>query len=415
MNKLLSERVNVTATSIRNDIQHCRRIVLGMDCWSKKGLTSSYLAISASFFNPRTHKPTHVLLNLHMIAHPHTGDMLAEKIAATLREWSIPLSKLLTVITDNGSNMLKAIKCVKAAAESMQQQHKQGDDDNESDSDTCSQQDSSVDESEDDSNLPDNDNNESDSESPEDRETMTEEFDDDDDDDDMGLPTAVGVNRMPCLAHTLQLVLKAVDSVKTYHAVILKARKLVKFFKISSVATQKLLGKCNLTLVTDCATRWNSCYLMIERLIAVRMHVTAVLDEMKSDMPLLHSDWDKLEKLAKLLKPIKCQTDYMQSDNIALSNVIPCLLELNLTFKDPTQDKQLCTTLSKALRNRFSGFLDPDSVNFDALPSAACLLDPTVAVCMFRDDTATLLTEAKHFIKKLVRFCIRFFILYTEK
>lgn len=140
---------------------------------------------------------------------------------------------------------------------------------------------------------------------------------------------------------------------------------------------------------------------MIERLLATRVHVKEVMDEMKTDMPLLHNDWDRMELLAKILKPVKNQTDYMQADTMALSNIIPCLLELNLTFKDAVQDKTLATALCQALRKQFACFLDPESSSNDPLPSAACLLDPTVAVCMFRDDTATLLTEAKNYIKQI--------------
>jgi hypothetical protein len=73
------------ANFVKDDIQSCRRIVLTTDCWSKKGLTGSYMAISASFFHPSRHVPVQVLLSLHAITHPHTGDMLAEKIMKSLR------------------------------------------------------------------------------------------------------------------------------------------------------------------------------------------------------------------------------------------------------------------------------------------------------------------------------------------
>jgi hypothetical protein len=320
------------------------------------------------------------------------------EIAATLHEWSIPLSKILTDVTDNGSNMIKAIKCVKTAATALMQTTGGGEAESSSllqeNSEAESGSDSDVDVSYDDG---DDDEAQGNSEL-ESASQNEEEFED----DDMAMPESVGVKRMPCLAHTLQLVLKAIDNIKSYCSVILKARNLVKTIRKSSVATQKLLEKCGLTLVTDCSTQWNSCYLMIERLLATRVHVKEAMDEMKSDMPLLHNDWDRLELLAKILKPVKNQTDYMQADTIALSNIIPCLLELNLTFKDAAQDKTLATALCQALRKRFACFLDPESSGYDPLPSAACLLDPTVAVYMFRDDTATLLTEAKNYIKNLV-------------
>jgi hypothetical protein len=52
----------------------------------------------------------HVLFNLHQIAHPHTGEMLGSKLLETLASSDISRSKVLLVVTDNGSNMIKAVK-----------------------------------------------------------------------------------------------------------------------------------------------------------------------------------------------------------------------------------------------------------------------------------------------------------------
>jgi hypothetical protein len=76
-------------------------------------LTSSFLAKSATFLHTSTYRPTHVLLNLHEIAHPHTGNMLAEKLNETPDQWSISIFKVLMVVTDNGSNMTKAVPVVR--------------------------------------------------------------------------------------------------------------------------------------------------------------------------------------------------------------------------------------------------------------------------------------------------------------
>ena len=70
---------------------------------------SGALLLSAHCSSSR-HQPIQILLNLHEIAHPHTGDMLAEKFLHTLATWGIVASKVLAVITDNGSNMVKAIR-----------------------------------------------------------------------------------------------------------------------------------------------------------------------------------------------------------------------------------------------------------------------------------------------------------------
>jgi hypothetical protein len=110
------------------------------------------------------------------------------------------------------------------------------------------------------------------------------------------------------------------------------------------------------------------------------------------DSPLLHSDHSRIEQLVKILRPFKVQTDEMQTDNMALSHVIPCLFELTLHVRDPTLNKTVAQSLLCSLRKRFECFLDPLSDSFDPLPSTACFLDPAAAICKLRDETAKLLT-----------------------
>jgi len=62
--------------------------------------------------DPVTNQPQHVLLNLHLIPHPHTGLMLDDKITSSLTQWEIDESKFLMAVTDNGSNMIKAINSI---------------------------------------------------------------------------------------------------------------------------------------------------------------------------------------------------------------------------------------------------------------------------------------------------------------
>ena len=72
---------------------------------------------------------------------------------------------------------------------------------------------------------------------------------------------------------------------------------------------------------------------------------------------LLFNEWAQLVELTKILQPFKEQTDAMQTDTLALSNIIPCLLELTLNLQDPSVTKTaLAVPLLQALRRRFSIF-----------------------------------------------------------
>ncbi|KAL0160147.1 hypothetical protein M9458_043872, partial [Cirrhinus mrigala] len=42
--------------------------------------------------------------------HPHTGEAIARCIDQTLDEWGIGEDKVLLIVTDNGSNIVKAVR-----------------------------------------------------------------------------------------------------------------------------------------------------------------------------------------------------------------------------------------------------------------------------------------------------------------
>jgi hypothetical protein len=333
-----------------------------MDGWSKRGLNGSYLAISASFFHPTCHKPVHVLLNLHAISHPHTGDMIAEKIQLTLSEWNIPVSKVLTVITDNGSNMVKAIKTLRANLHTVQHAQVPAVTDSETEPADSNEltEGSDVDAGDmdaDSSSEYDHDYEETNDQDDADQQSQggsDEELTDTD--SDISIPDNFTINRMPCLAHTLQLVLKSFDKLRNVQNVLAKCRKLVRMIKMSSKATELLISNCGFTLVTDCNTRWNSCFMMLDRLLALKVSVKEVLEALKLDCPLLHNDWQLIEQLVCILKPFKEQTDILQSNTMSMSQILPSLLELKLFLKDSSHSKTFAQALSQSLAISFLAF-----------------------------------------------------------
>lgn len=201
------------------------------------------------------------------------------------------------------------------------------------------------------------------------------------------------------MAHTLQLVIKALDKHEPTAKLLLKVTKLVKKIRKSSVATQQLLHKAGKTLVKCNATRWNSNLFMIQRLLEVKQSLNEVLDSLKMD-GLLASEWTKLEELYNVLKPIQCYTDIVQSDTLVLSNVLPTLLDLTCHFQNPEFSKAVCTPLLKSLRLRFASLIDPQDPDFDGIAAASCFLDPTVTLSLLSPDMEPLLKSAQKFIRE---------------
>jgi len=114
----------------------------------------------------------------------------------------------------------------------------------------------------------------------------------------------------------MHVVLKEIKN-DGHKNLIMKATATVKRVRVSSVATEKLIERCNKTVLADCTTRWNSVYMMISRLVEVKMPLNEVLQQIKCDS-LTFTEWGRLTELCKLLQPLKEQTDLLQTDILFL-------------------------------------------------------------------------------------------------
>ena len=203
--------------------------------------------------------------------------------------------------------------------------------------------------------------------------------------------------RLGCLAHTLQLLIREVYNSDEYREILQKARSLVEKVRKSSIALEKIVALCGKTVISDNTTRWNSTYLMVQRLLEIKDQLNGVLVQVKLDT-LLTSEWAALEDVMSLLEPFRGQTDVLQTDSSSLSNVIPSLLELECHLEQFLSCNDLTQSMILNLRKRFSILLEPTNPDFNPLPAAACLLDPTCASVILGLDTADLREKAKVYI-----------------
>ncbi|XP_060947142.1 uncharacterized protein LOC133024170 [Limanda limanda] len=315
-------------------ISTARKITIGLDIWSKKGLTAAFLAISACYYCTQQKRANHILLRLEQISHPHTADCIKTCVDRCTEDWGISKEQILTVITDNRSNMVAAFK-----------------------------------------------NEEDDEPSSDDEEVQNSDEESEECEEEQRYGA---IKRIPCVVHTLQLVVNLIHKEQSIKRLFDKVRGLVRLFRKSSVATERLLQLCGLTLVKDCLTRWSSSYQMISRLLEVKDSTVQVADGMDWDC-LLPSEWQKLAALRDLLLPFAEHTKMLQSDTMSLSLVVPALLDLSAhlsQFPQGTAYRDLAHLAKKMKANieeRFSCFLDPSDSKFSPLATAACFLDPTVS------------------------------------
>lgn len=87
-----------------------------LDDWTKKSLTASFLGISGCFYDPVDSITRHIVLSINQIQHPHTGEMLKDAVTETLSEWNTDSTKVLMLVTDNGANVVKAMRLLSEEA-----------------------------------------------------------------------------------------------------------------------------------------------------------------------------------------------------------------------------------------------------------------------------------------------------------
>ena len=153
-----------------------------------------------------------------------------------------------------------------------------------------------------------------------------------------------------------------------------------------SVATQKLLAKAGKSVVADCPTRWSSSFYVVSHLLELRWD------------SLLSSEWCLLEDIHRLLLPFASHRNIIQTDNIALGNVLPVIVDLQCHLEEPSLIRTEASILSHSMLTRFSKYLDVNHEDFDPMPAAVCLLSPDVMKVIVTHDTGNLLTATEQYI-----------------
>ena len=187
---------------------------------------------------------------------------------------------------------------------------------------------------------------------------------------------------LPCVAHTINLVVQdclSNDKIKTLLA---KCKSIVTFFKSSTIAYAKLKeAQCSdrpLSLKQECQTRWNSAFVMIQRILQTRDAISKVLlNTSKALLPLSADEVYVLEDLMQILSPFEQATLHTSSSSlVTVSMVIPIVCGLlhnleNLRAKLVTDlGIQACTILIKSTKER----LVPYETSLNT--RIATLLDP---------------------------------------
>ena len=196
-----------------------------------------------------------------------------------------------------------------------------------------------------------------------------------------------------CFAHTLQLGIKSsLQNVPTIRTAIAAGRRVATHFRKSVLASHELQKRQTQMdipkhkLLIDSATRWNSSYIMMERLLEQRLAIYAVLHDatiinrsMAATLDITDDQWGLMERLLILLKPFFIATTVMCSEEYpTLSGIFPILYSLvdnhlGPHADDPASIRTFKELALKELKARHK--LDQAHVH-TSTSMVACMLDP---------------------------------------
>jgi len=84
-------------------------VTLTMDIWSCRSSDASLLSLTAHWIDKSFAKVSAVL-HVQALEMAHTGEYIAGRLSAMLESWNIPQEHVHIVISDNASNMVKAMQ-----------------------------------------------------------------------------------------------------------------------------------------------------------------------------------------------------------------------------------------------------------------------------------------------------------------
>lgn len=196
--------------------------------------------------------------------------------------------------------------------------------------------------------------------------------------------------RLSCFAHTLQLVVNKFSEDRSFASVLKRVSTLVKKVNKSSKATEMLISECRRKLVSSCPTRWSSTYLMVQRLLEVKVPLSKVLESLEWDN-LATSEWKTLESVLQLLKPFAQYTSLVGGeDYVTISSVIPIVMELNLHLDEMKKTPEMSSVshlLQSELKRRFRIYTDPSDPDSEPLFLMSTMLDPRYKVLLNRNQS----------------------------
>ena len=265
-------------------------------------------------------------LAIKELIQPHTSEYLNTVLMDVLTDYQINIKQILSITTDNGANMVKAV--------------------NDLNDSSCTEDE--ADNFEDNTLMP------------------IESF-----------PCLKSVTNIRCGAHTLHLCVMDVLKTDNIKEKIGRFRMIVKKLKTQTYLNLLKTTSFKMPLL-DCVTRLNSTYIMLERLVELKEFINMI----KYDNALFNVDfWDFVSEFLKTFKIIYAASKKLQAENIIYSDlyiqIIHTILQLE-NLPSTELNSVLLTAINKKKIVLFDNHLFVTAVFFDPRVKVSLSADQVV-------------------------------------
>ena len=391
------------ADRIREALKQANVVHTTTDIWSSKNCKHSYLGVTVHLYNKITEKRENYRIACREFDIAHTGKNIATLLTSIFEEFGIE-SKVMYTISDNGSNMKKALQLMKEDDLYDESEDNAWDDWEERDDvDMDMNEDSDSDE------FNEIQNNDIDVD-------VTECFDELESQqrDHRVAFSTVGIERLPCFPHTMQCAILKSSKRSSFNQMLRKTRRLAVKYRCSGKA-KAILQKTQFKkrLLGYCKTRWWTDYDMI-----VRMNEAMVVEQIPKPLDFLIDamDWPNsmiltdrdhgyMAAYMDIMGLIKTKTDELGSENLSTIHlVIPSLYEIIAHLRESATKpfkKKFASDLEENIKDYFGYVLDHQHPRFDPVFVTATYLSPIHRNILSRSD----ILRAEDYIKEqLVKY-----------
>lgn len=314
-------------------------VALTIDIWTDRR-QHSFLGVTAHIFDAARGQPQSLLLKFKSFRGSHTGQSIAQAIEVCISDNSLQ-SKVHHVVSDNASNMKKALSFVFASGP-------RGTMDSWLLSDCNNSTDINLSTEDDDSLVDDP--------------SLFENLPDDE------IDNSIIGERVPCFAHTLQLVIRdGLQKVTVSRSAVPKSCKIANLTHQSAKFRQafEMAFGSGRAVPSSNDTRWNSVFHQLNYII--ELDVTKLNELLRSEehssLIFTLKELQQLRELVTVLQPFAEATDIAQgSTYVTISCVVPLLLSLLEGLREQLASSKyqqpLVRELTRNLFTRFRGIFD---------------------------------------------------------